>query len=124
MRPPSRRVKRTPGSSATARSSANPTSACPPGAIHPHTIADAELYVLSAKEGGRHTAFATGYRPQFFFGPTDVTGTIDADAPILPGSRARVRFTLDRAIALDEGVRFALREGKRTIGAGLIVAVR
>ncbi|HEY8073275.1 MAG TPA: elongation factor Tu [Labilithrix sp.] len=95
-----------------------------PGVLHPHAIGEAELYVLSAKEGGRHTAFAAGYRPQFFFGPTDVTGTIDADEPIIPGSRARVRFVLDRAIALDEGVRFALREGKRTIGAGMIVSVR
>jgi elongation factor Tu len=95
-----------------------------PGTIHPHTIGDAELYVLSAKEGGRHTAFATGYRPQFFFGPTNVTGTIEADEPVVPGARARVRFTLDRAVALDEGVRFALREGKMTIGAGVVIAVR
>ncbi|MBX3189520.1 MAG: elongation factor Tu [Labilithrix sp.] len=96
-----------------------------PGAIRPHAAGEAELYVLSAKEGGRHTPFTNGYRPQFFFGPTDVTGTLEivgSDA-VVPGERARVRFALDRAVALDHGVRFALREGKRTVGAGVVVAV-
>jgi elongation factor Tu len=96
-----------------------------PGTVRPHAIGEAEIYVLSAKEGGRHTSFATGYRPQFFFGPTNVTGTIevDANANIAPGDRARVRFTLDHAVALDSGSRFALREGGRTVGAGLVLAV-
>jgi len=94
-----------------------------PGAIAPHDRGEAELYVLSKEEGGRHTSFATGYRPQFFFGPTNVTGTLEVEGPIVPGARTRVRFVLDRAIALDKGVRFALREGNRTIGAGLIVGI-
>jgi elongation factor Tu len=94
-----------------------------PGAIHPHATGEAELYVLTAKEGGRHTSFETGYRPQFFFGPVDVTGTLEVDEPVTPGARTRIRFALDRAIALDEGVRFALREGSRTIGAGFVTRV-
>jgi elongation factor Tu len=69
------------------------------------------------------TAFATDYRPQFFFGPTNVTGTLDVEGAVTPGAHARVRFVLDRAIALDRGVRFALREGSRTIGAGLVVSI-
>ena len=94
-----------------------------PGAIRPHVRGEAEVYVLTAKEGGRHTPFTNGYRPQWFFGPTDVTGAITlvgADF-VIPGDRAHVRFVLDRPIALDRGVRFALREGSRTIGAGIIV---
>ena len=94
-----------------------------PGAIHPHARGEAEVYVLTTKEGGRHTPFTNGYRPQFFFGPTDVTGSLElvgADF-VVPGVRALVRFVLDRAVALDRGVRFALREGSRTIGAGIIV---
>jgi elongation factor Tu len=94
-----------------------------PGAIEAHARGEAELYVLGAKEGGRHTAFGSGYRPQFFFGPIDVTGTLEVDEPIVPGGRARVRFALDRAIAMGKGVRFALREGKRTIGAGFVTDV-
>ncbi len=95
-----------------------------PGTIAQHAHGEAELYVLSAKEGGRRTAFASGYRPQFFFGPTNVTGTLEVDEAVVPGARTRVRFVLDRAVALDAGVRFALREGNRTIGAGLVAAVR
>jgi elongation factor Tu len=96
-----------------------------PGAIHPHARGEAEVYVLTTKEGGRHTPFTNGYRPQFFFGPTDVTGSLElmgADF-VVPGDRAHVRFVLDRAVALDKGVRFALREGGRTIGAGIIVGI-
>ncbi len=95
-----------------------------PGVIRPHAKGEAELYILAAKEGGRHTPFMNGYRPQFFFGPTDVTGTLEIVGGdfVVPGDRARVRFVLDRAVALDNGVRFALREGNRTIGAGFIVA--
>jgi elongation factor Tu len=94
-----------------------------PGAVHPHARGEAELYVLSAKEGGRHTPFATGYRPQFFFGPTNVTGTLEVDAPVTPGDSVRVRFILDHDVALGTGVRFAVREGNRTIGAGVVVGV-
>ena len=95
-----------------------------PGAVHPHARGEAELYVLSAKEGGRHTPFGSGYRPQFFFGPTNVTGTLDVDAPVTPGASVRVRFTLDHDVALGTGVRFAVREGNKTIGAGIVVGVR
>ncbi|AKU94517.1 Translation elongation factor Tu [Labilithrix luteola] len=95
-----------------------------PGAIRSHAGGEAEIYVLSAKEGGRHTAFGPGYRPQFFFGPTNVTGTVECEGLVVPGDRARVRFALDRAIALDKGVRFAIREGSRTVGAGFVVDVR
>ncbi|MFO0738147.1 MAG: elongation factor Tu [Labilithrix sp.] len=94
-----------------------------PGAVHPHARGEAELYVLSAKEGGRHTPFASGYRPQFFFGPTNVTGTVEVDAPVTPGENVRVRFILDHDVALGAGVRFAVREGNKTIGAGVVVHV-
>ncbi len=94
-----------------------------PGAIKPHTTGEAELYVLTAKEGGRHTPFFSGYRPQFFFGPTNVTGTLEVDNPVLPGDHARVRFKLDHDVALGTGVRFAVREGNKTIGAGVITSV-
>jgi elongation factor Tu len=95
-----------------------------PGAVSPHAQGEAELYVLSAKEGGRHTPFTSGYRPQFFFGPTNVTGTLEVDAPVTPGDSVRVRFVLDHDVALGEGVRFAVREGNKTIGAGVVVGVR
>jgi elongation factor Tu len=101
-----------------------------PGTIRSHAVGEAELYVLTAAEGGRSKPFAAGYRPQFFFGTTDVTGTIvpaatdDAAAIIRPGDRARVGFELQRAIGVEPGMRFALREGGRTIGAGLVTAVR
>ncbi|MDF2695342.1 MAG: Translation elongation factor Tu, partial [Labilithrix sp.] len=94
-----------------------------PGAVHPHARGEAELYVLSAKEGGRHTPFGSGYRPQFFFGPTNVTGTLEVDAPVVPGDKVRVRFVLDHDVALGPGVRFAVREGNKTVGAGFVVAV-
>ena len=94
-----------------------------PGAIEPHARGQAELYVLSAKEGGRHTPFTSGYRPQFFFGPTNVTGTLEVDTPVTPGDNVRVRFILDHVVALGAGVRFAVREGNKTIGAGVVVGV-
>jgi elongation factor Tu len=99
-----------------------------PGAVQPHAVGDAEIYVLSAAEGGRHTPFQSGYRPQFFFGATDVTGTLrlshgDAAAGT-PGERLRIHFALDREIGLEPGMRFALREGKRTVGAGIVTAVK
>jgi elongation factor Tu len=96
-----------------------------PGAVQPHQAGEAELYVLSADEGGRHTAFSTGYTPQFFFGATDVTGslTVPGDATVEPGARAKVSFRLARATGLEPGMRFALREGGRTIGAGVVTIV-
>jgi elongation factor Tu len=96
-----------------------------PGAVRPHDAGEAELYVLGAGEGGRHTPFATGYTPQFFFGATDVTGriTVPGDGVVEPGGRARVSFQLGRATGLEPGMRFALREGGRTIGAGVVTRV-
>jgi elongation factor Tu len=96
-----------------------------PGSVQPHVAGEADLYVLDAKEGGRHTPFGTGYRPQFFFGSADVTGEIEVEAgPVLPGARARVGFRLQHAIGLEPGMRFALREGGKTIGAGLVTSIR
>jgi elongation factor Tu len=99
-----------------------------PGAVRPHDAAEAELYVLGAHEGGRHTPFGTGYEPQFFFGPTDVTGSVEVldpggDGLVHPGQRGRVGFRLRRPIALETGMRFAIREGGRTVGAGRVTAV-
>jgi elongation factor Tu len=98
-----------------------------PGAVRSHAVGDAEIYVLSAAEGGRHTPFQSGFRPQFFFGATDVTGTLELssgeDAEGNPGERVRVRFELDHEIGLETGMRFALREGKKTVGAGIVTAV-
>ena len=87
---------------------------------------EAELFVLTAKEGGRHTPFASGYTPQFFFGATDVTGTllVPEAGVVKPGDRATVSFNLKRAVGLEPGMRFALREGGRTVGAGLVTRVR
>ena len=99
-----------------------------PGAVRPHANGDAEIYVLSAAEGGRHTPFQSGYRPQFFFGATDVTGTLELhdgeNTSAKPGERMHIRFALDREIGLEPGMRFALREGKCTIGAGVVTAIR
>jgi elongation factor Tu len=104
------------------------------GVIQPHMTAEAELYVLASHEGGRHTPFGVGYQPQFFFGPTDVTGvvaTIDgsSDVPeddrlVHPGQRRRITFRLQRPIGLEPGMRFAIREGGRTVGAGRVTAVQ
>ena len=95
-----------------------------PGVVKQFACGEAELYVLGANEGGRHTPFGSGYTPQFFFGATDVTGALEVDGGIIhPGDRARVRFTLIRPIGIEPGMRFALREGGRTIGAGLVTGV-
>ncbi len=97
-----------------------------PGVVKTHEAGDAEIYVLSAKEGGRHTPFRSGYAPQFFFGATDATGVIDVaeDKHVEPGERATVSFTLKSAVAIEPGMRFALREGGITVGAGVITALR
>jgi elongation factor Tu len=97
-----------------------------PGSVVAYLRGEAELYVLSAKEGGRKKPFGTGYRPQFFFGATDVTGTVHllGDRALAdPGGRTQVRFELQYPVALEPGMRFALREGSRTIGAGVVVTV-
>jgi elongation factor Tu len=99
-----------------------------PGAIRPHASGEADLYVLTAKEGGRHTPFGTGYMPQFFFGTTDVTATLEVAGEsgevAQPGDRTHVRFSLKHPVALEPGMRFALREGGKTVGAGIVVTVR
>ncbi len=97
-----------------------------PGSITPHTTAKAELYVLSKDEGGRHTPFFDGYRPQFFFGTADVTGIIkcpDGVEMVMPGDNITVTIDLGKSIAMEAGQRFAIREGGRTIGAGRITEV-
>ena len=94
-----------------------------PGSLAPHVGGKAELFLLTAREGGRKKAIRSGYRPQLFVGATDVTATLDVGVELLPGARAEVGFTLDRPIALEPGVRFAVREGGRTIGAGVVTAV-
>ena len=97
-----------------------------PGSITPHTTAEAELYVLSKDEGGRHTPFFDGYRPQFFFGTADVTGIIktpEGVEMVMPGDNLTVTIELGKNIAMEAGQRFAIREGGRTIGAGKISKV-
>jgi elongation factor Tu len=94
-----------------------------PGAIQPHQAGAAELYVLSAAEGGRKTPFGSGYQPQFFFGGVDVTGQLEVDGLVEPGVRAQVRFHLQKPVAVEVGLRFALREGGKTIGAGVVTAI-
>jgi elongation factor Tu len=97
-----------------------------PGSVLPHAAGEAELYCLSAAEGGRRTSFGTGYAPHFFFGGIGVTGTIELPSEaerVDPGGRARVLFRLVRPLGLEPGVRFALREGGRTVGAGVVTRV-
>jgi elongation factor Tu len=94
-----------------------------PGSVRPFAAGEAELFLLTAKEGGRHTPFGSGYTPQFFFGATDVPGALEVPELVHPGDRARVKFRLLHAVGIEPGMRFALREGGRTIGAGLITAV-
>src|SRR3990167_2591682 len=96
------------------------------GAITPHTHFEAEVYVLSKEEGGRHTAFFTGYRPQFYFRTTDVTGEAALPAGVemvMPGDNIKMTIKLISPIAMEEGVRFAIREGGRTVGAGVVTKI-
>jgi elongation factor Tu len=97
-----------------------------PGSITPHTIFKAEVYVLTKEEGGRHTPFFNGYRPQFYFRTTDVTG--NATLPegvemVMPGDNTSLQIELIMPIAMEKGLRFAIREGGRTVGAGTITEV-
>jgi elongation factor Tu len=97
-----------------------------PNTITPHTNFEAEVYVLSKEEGGRHTPFFKGYRPQFYFRTTDVTGSVDLPEGvemIMPGDNVRMVVSLIAPIAMDEGLRFAIREGGRTVGAGVVAKI-
>jgi elongation factor Tu len=98
-----------------------------PGSITPHTQFDAEVYVLSKEEGGRHTPFLNGYRPQFYFRTTDVTGAItlqEGTEMVMPGDNVEMSVELIHPIAMDKGLRFAIREGGRTVGAGVVANVK
>jgi elongation factor Tu len=97
-----------------------------PGTIKPHTKFTAEVYVLTKEEGGRHTPFFKGYRPQFYFRTTDVTGACEMPAGVemvMPGDNLSMEVTLIAPIAMDEGLRFAIREGGRTVGAGVVAKI-
>jgi len=97
-----------------------------PGSITPHTKFKAEAYILTKEEGGRHTPFFNGYRPQFYFRTTDVTGIVDLPAGtemVMPGDNVAVTINLITPIAMDEGLRFAIREGGRTVGAGVVSSI-
>ena len=99
---------------------------CKPGSITPHTRFDAEVLVLSAKDGGRHKPFKNGYRPQFYFRTTDVTGSIELPEGVemvMPGDNTRMTVELITPIAMEEGLRFAIREGGRTVGAGVVTKI-
>lgn len=96
-----------------------------PGSITPHSQFEAEIYCLSKDEGGRHTPFFSGYRPQFYFRTTDVTGTaqlVDAEM-CMPGDNVKLKVELQKPIAMDDGVRFAIREGGRTVGSGVVTKI-
>src|ERR671914_439617 len=97
-----------------------------PGSITPHTAFAAEVYVLTKEEGGRHTPFFKGYRPQFYFRTTDVTGTVqlpEGTEMVMPGDNVQMEIELITPIAMDEGLRFAIREGGRTVGAGVVTKI-
>ncbi len=96
-----------------------------PGSITPHTKFEAEVYCLSKEEGGRHTPFFSGYRPQFYFRTTDVTGTANLQGAemCMPGDNVKVEVELHKPIAMDDGVRFAIREGGRTVGSGVVTSI-
>ncbi|PSR31408.1 MAG: elongation factor Tu, partial [Sulfobacillus thermosulfidooxidans] len=97
-----------------------------PGSIHPHTKYKAEVYVLSKEEGGRHTPFFNGYRPQFYFRTTDVTGVVqlpEGVEMVMPGDNIQMEVELIAPIAMEDGLRFAIREGGRTVGAGVVTQI-
>jgi len=97
-----------------------------PGSIKPHTKFKAEVYVLSKEEGGRHTPFFKGYRPQFYFRTTDVTGAVELPEGVemvMPGDNIQMEITLISPIAMEKELRFAIREGGRTVGAGVVTEV-
>jgi elongation factor Tu len=97
-----------------------------PGSITPHTKFKAEAYILTKEEGGRHTPFFSNYRPQFYFRTTDVTGTVklpEGTEMVMPGDNIAMEIELITPIAMDEGLRFAIREGGRTVGAGVVASI-
>jgi elongation factor Tu len=99
---------------------------CKPGSVNPHTHFEAEVYVLSKEEGGRHTPFFSNYRPQFYFRTTDVTGAVDLPVGVemvMPGDNVKVTVKLINPIAMEDGLRFAIREGGRTVGAGVVTKI-
>jgi len=99
---------------------------CKPGSITPHTEFDAQVYILSKDEGGRHTPFFNNYRPQFYFRTTDVTGVVDlpeGTEMVMPGDNTEMKVTLIQPIAMEEGLKFAIREGGRTVGAGRVTKI-
>ncbi|WP_024326608.1 EF-Tu/IF-2/RF-3 family GTPase, partial [Thioalkalivibrio sp. AKL19] len=96
---------------------------CKPGSITPHTHFEAEVYILGKEEGGRHTPFFNGYRPQFYFRTTDVTGSVElpeGTEMVMPGDNVKMTVSLINPIAMEDGLRFAIREGGRTVGAGVV----
>ncbi|MGZ8486416.1 MAG: EF-Tu C-terminal domain-related protein, partial [Candidatus Binatia bacterium] len=97
-----------------------------PGSITPHTKFNAEAYVLTKEEGGRHTPFFNGYRPQFYFRTTDVTGVVklpEGTEMVMPGDNINVEIELITPVAMDQGLKFAIREGGRTVGAGVVTKI-
>ena len=97
-----------------------------PGSITPHTKFNAEAYVLTKEEGGRHTPFFNGYRPQFYFRTTDVTGVVklpQGTEMVMPGDNINVEIELITPVAMDEGLKFAIREGGKTVGAGIVTKI-
>ena len=97
-----------------------------PGSIQPHTGFKAEVYVLTKEEGGRHTPFFKGYRPQFYFRTTDVTGAVtlpDGTEMVMPGDNTAMTVELITPVAMDKGIRFAIREGGRTVGSGVVTEI-
>jgi elongation factor Tu len=99
---------------------------CKGGSITPHTNFEANVYILTKEEGGRHKPFFSNYRPQFYFRTTDVTGTIELPAGtemVMPGDNTEMLVELGKPIAMDEGLRFAIREGGRTVGAGRVTKI-
>jgi elongation factor Tu len=97
-----------------------------PGSINPHTDFECEVYVLTKEEGGRHTPFFNGYRPQFYFRTTDVTGVAklpEGTEMVMPGDNVNLEIELIAPIAMEKGVRFAIREGGRTVGAGTVTEI-
>jgi elongation factor Tu len=99
---------------------------CKPGSIKPHTKFEAEVYVLTKEEGGRHTPFFTGYKPQFYFRTTDITGKLEllGAEMCMPGDNITLKVDLEgKGVAMEEGVRFAVREGGRTVGSGVVTKI-
>jgi elongation factor Tu len=99
---------------------------CKPGSVSPHTKFEAEAYILTKEEGGRHTPFFANYRPQFYFRTTDVTGTVELPAGtemVMPGDNLKFEVELIAPIAMEDGLRFAIREGGRTVGAGVVAKI-